>query len=88
MVNINANISFSFVSYNKIHLKVSTAFHIIFDGLVQEGHNSIANALGLRLSCTNPLIFIPMPVSWPLLNLTSINLYQQLDQMKLNHLKR
>ena len=24
------------------------------DGLVQERHNSIANALELRLSCTNP----------------------------------
>ena len=28
------------------------------DGLVQERHNSIANALELRLSCTNPLICI------------------------------
>ena len=27
-----------------------------FDGLVQERRNSIANALELRLSCTNPLI--------------------------------
>ena len=27
-----------------------------FDGLVQERHNSIANALELRLSCTNPTI--------------------------------
>ena len=26
------------------------------DGLVQEGRNSIANALELRLSCTNPSI--------------------------------
>ena len=26
------------------------------DGLVQERHNSIANALELRLSCTNPLM--------------------------------
>ena len=26
------------------------------DGLVQESRNSIANALELRLSCTNPLI--------------------------------
>ena len=25
-----------------------------YDGLVQERHNSIANALELRLSCTNP----------------------------------
>ena len=27
------------------------------DGLVQERRNSIANALELRLSCTNPSIF-------------------------------
>ena len=27
------------------------------DGLAQERHNSIANALELRLSCTNPLIY-------------------------------
>ena len=27
-----------------------------FDGLVQERRNSIANALELRLSCTNPSI--------------------------------
>ena len=27
-----------------------------FDGLVQERHNSIANTLELRLSCTNPSI--------------------------------
>ena len=29
-----------------------------FDGLVQERHNSIANALELRLSCTNPSICV------------------------------
>ena len=28
-----------------------------FEGLVQERRNSIANALELRLSCTNPLIW-------------------------------
>ena len=28
-----------------------------FDGLVQESHNSIANALELCLSCTNPSIW-------------------------------
>ena len=28
------------------------------DGLVQERHNSIANALELRLSCTNRSIYI------------------------------
>ena len=30
---------------------------LIYDVLVQEGHNSIANALELCLSCTNPLIY-------------------------------
>ena len=30
------------------------------DGLVQERRNSIANALELRLSCTNPSKFNPM----------------------------
>ena len=34
----------------------SISLHI--DGLVQERRNSIANALELRLSCTNPLIWI------------------------------
>ena len=29
-----------------------------FDGLVQERRNSIANALELRLSCTNPSICV------------------------------
>ena len=29
---------------------------VYFNGLVQERRNSIANALELRLSCTNPLI--------------------------------
>ena len=31
--------------------------HTHIDGLVQERRNSIANALELRLSCTNPSIF-------------------------------
>ena len=29
---------------------------LYFDGLVQERRNSIANALELHLSCTNPMI--------------------------------
>ena len=33
-----------------------SALHI--DGLVQERHNSIANALELRLSCINPWIIM------------------------------
>ena len=38
---------------------LATVFHSAWrhiDGLVQERHNSIANALELRLSCTNPSI--------------------------------
>ena len=31
---------------------------LYLDGLVQERRNSIANALELRLSCTNPLIWM------------------------------
>ena len=36
------------------------------DGLVQERHNSIANALELRISCTNPLITVQVGMvgSW------------------------
>ena len=33
--------------------------HVYIDGLVQERSNSIANALELRLSCTNPSIYYP-----------------------------
>ena len=33
----------------------SSLAKLLFDGLVQERRNSIANALELRLSCTNPL---------------------------------
>ena len=32
--------------------------YFYIDGLVQERRNSIANALELRLSCTNPLICV------------------------------
>ena len=32
-------------------------FHTCIDGLVQERRNTIANALELRLSCTNLLIY-------------------------------
>ena len=35
--------------------------HDRFDGLMQERRNSIANALELRLSCTNPSI---LSLSW------------------------
>ena len=34
------------------------------DGLVQERHNSIANAMELRLSCTNPLIYSITRPQW------------------------
>ena len=36
-----------------------------FNGLVQERRNSIANALELRLSCTNPSIYVRYPPSLP-----------------------
>ena len=46
-----------------------TQFHTHTDGLEQERCNSIANALELRLSCTNPLIFdlvyIPQALMFP-----------------------
>ena len=35
-------------------------FYFYFDGLVQERPNSIANALELCLSCTNPSICVSM----------------------------
>ena len=38
---------------HKPHGKIT---HSYIDGLVQERRNSIANALELRLSCTNPSI--------------------------------
>ena len=38
--------------------------HDYVDGLVQERRNSIANALGLRLSCTNPSMRIVPKPSW------------------------
>ena len=34
-----------------------TVFYVYLDGLVPERRNSIANALELRLSCTNPFIY-------------------------------
>ena len=43
-----------------------TLEYVHFDGLVQESYNSIANALELRLSCTNPsicyILYVPVPV--------------------------
>ena len=36
------------------------SFNVYIDGLVQERRNSIANALELHLSCTNPSIYIEM----------------------------
>ena len=40
--------------------KTQIYIYIYLDGLVQERHNSIAKALELRLSCTNPLICSPV----------------------------
>ena len=48
-----------FVQSNFIYIVqdyfIGTGAILQFDGLVQERRNSIANALELRLSCTNPL---------------------------------
>ena len=44
------NIGFVFIICNLGH------YICYIDGLVQEKRNSIANALELRLSCTNPSI--------------------------------
>ena len=42
------------------HLSVKELYktQVHIDGFVQERHNSIANAMELRLSCTNPSIFL------------------------------
>ena len=47
------------------------------DGLVQERRNSIAKALELRLSCTNPSIYTPidflkMEIDWKIITAASI----------------
>ena len=42
--------------YAKIYAGYKTD-NLYIDGSVQEKRNSIANALELRLSCTNPAIF-------------------------------
>ena len=43
-----------------LHLTSSQTIHVYLNiyGLVQERRNSIANALDLRLSCTNPSIYM------------------------------
>ena len=46
-------------------VSISTKLHI--DGLVQERCNSIANALELRLSCTNPSICAALEINHELL---------------------
>ena len=43
---------------------VSTTWDKLIDGLVQERRNSIADALELRLSCNNPLIYSQKYSSW------------------------
>ena len=42
--------------YIYIYIYIHTHIYIYIIGLVQERHNSIANALELRLSCINPSI--------------------------------
>ena len=51
--------------YPKINILSAAAYqstiihceHSYIDGIVQEGRSSIANALGLSLSCTNPSMY-------------------------------
>ena len=50
-----------------IFIQILTGLYI--NGLVQERHNSIANALELRLSCTNPSI-------WGRTGMHSVHCYQ------------
>ena len=45
------------IAYESALVQVSVGTEIRIDGLVQERRNSIANALELRPSCTNPLIY-------------------------------
>ena len=59
-------------SQNIVPEKHCFCFHI--NGLMQERHNSIANALELCLSCTNPSICQRM--IWALLTLLDIILKQ------------
>ena len=47
---------FRFVTWNHTYLVLPFLPLSYFDGLVQERNNSTANALELRLSCTNPSI--------------------------------
>ena len=74
------------ISYDKV--KHFTVWYILFqltylsyiDGLVQERHNSIANALELRLSCTDPSI-----LTWKLWNtLIMVNYHSDIQKYILN----
>ena len=56
--------TFDIIKFNTLR---SSDPHI--DGLTQKRRNSIANALELRLSCTNPLIYAS--VSWVIIGLES-----------------
>ena len=40
--------------HSPLHYQYEITLDEYIDGLVQERHNTIANALELRLSCTNP----------------------------------
>ena len=48
-------ITYQMLWFKLIHVYKSGPIDHV-DGLVQERHNSIANALELRLCCTNPLM--------------------------------
>ena len=45
-----------FMNYPLSNINLDISFHSHFDGFVQERRNSIALAMELRLSCTNPSI--------------------------------
>ena len=53
---------------------MSHGYHV--NGLVQERRNSIANALELRLSCTNPLMWYPFLMHWRCCSLALNHGYQ------------
>ena len=48
--------------------------NIYFHGFMQERLNSIANALELRLSCTNPLINVPIAKATQVISLLLVSI--------------
>ena len=52
-----------YIQQSKCH-STTREFDDLFDEFVQERRNSIANALELRLSCTNPSIWDNTYIVW------------------------